>query len=130
MRSIFTLCLCLMLATSLHAQNTDIDEIVVRRIADYILDNTSLSFSTTDGKQTFTSTKDIPDNVEVRLQSTFGEWHYTNGVLNMAMVNLANFTGEGKYFDYAANHVAFGMDNYKFFQKRFKNDRAQRMGRA
>ena len=39
------------------------------------------------------------------------------------MINLSNFLGEEKYFDFAAKHIAFGMDNYKFFQKRFKKDR-------
>jgi unsaturated rhamnogalacturonyl hydrolase len=123
MKNIFLLFIGLILGTILAAQDTDIDEIVIRRIADNIVDNTSLTFSTSDGRQVFNSTKDIPDNVEARLTSIFGEWHYTNGVLNMAMINLSNFTGDTKYFDYAANHVAFGMDNYKFFQKRFKSDR-------
>jgi unsaturated rhamnogalacturonyl hydrolase len=123
MKNLFLLCSFLALASATRGQEQNNDEIVVRRIADYIIDNTSLTFTSTDGKQIYNSTKDIPDNVEVRLTSTFGEWHYTNGVLNMAMIDLANFTGESKYFDYAANHVAFGMDNYKFFQKRFKGDR-------
>lgn len=123
MKNLFTLCIGFAISATLAAQETNTDEIVIRRIADFIMDNTSLTFSSADGRQTFSSTKDIPDNVEARLKSTFGEWHYTNGVLNMAMINLANFTGESKYFDYAANHVAFGMDNYKFFQKRFKGDR-------
>lgn len=123
MKNLLILCIGLSFGAILTAQDTDLDKIVIRRIADYIIDNTSLNFSSVNGRQTFNSTKDIPENVEVRLKSTFGEWHYTNGVLNMAMIDLANFTGESKYFDYAANHVAFGMDNYKFFQKRFKGDR-------
>jgi unsaturated rhamnogalacturonyl hydrolase len=123
MKNLFLLCTFLALASAIMGQQKNEDEIVIRRIADYIIDNTSLTFTSTDGKQTYSSTKDIPDNVEVRLASTFGEWHYTNGVLNMAMIDLANFTGDSKYFDYAVNHVAFGMDNYEFFQKRFKGDR-------
>ncbi len=115
--------MCLMLTIALQSQDMDIDEIVVRRIAGYILDHTELSFITADGQHTYLTVKDIPDDVEVQLKSTFGEWHYTNGVLNMAMIDLAKYTGEEKYFDYAAGHVAFGMDNYKFFQKRFRHDR-------
>ncbi len=123
MRKAILISISLMLAGFLHAQDTDLDKIIVKRVADYILDDTRLGFVSMDGRQTFSSTRDIPDNVDVRLQSTFGEWHYTNGVLNIAMVDLAEFLGEEKYFNYAANHIAFGMDNYKFFQKRFKGDR-------
>ncbi len=123
MKKVVLLCVSLTFASFLQAQNTDLDEIVIMRIADYILDQTELSFAAVDSRQIYRSTKDIPDNVEIRLQSTFGEWHYTNGVLNMAMIDLAELTGEEKYFNYAADHVAFGMDNYTFFQERFKHDR-------
>lgn len=96
------------------------DEKVIRLIADYILDHTEYGFVSWQDQKVYESTKDVPDDVMVRLQSHFMEWHYTNGVLNMALVDLAEFLKEDKYFDYAAKHIAFGMDNYKFFQKRFE----------
>ena len=86
MKKTILISISLLLAGFLHAQDTDLDKIIVKRVADYILDDTRLGFVSMDGRQTYSSTRDIPDNVDVRLQSTFGEWHYTNGVLNIAMV--------------------------------------------
>jgi len=105
---------------NIYAQNNE-DKEVVKRVADYVLNHTEFTFADASGK-VYTSTKDIPEGVEVKFTSPFEEWHYTMGVLNMSMVNLSNFLNEDKYFDFAARHIAFGMDNYKFFQKRFKND--------
>lgn len=104
------------------AQN-DIDEIVVRRVADYILEHGELGFKDINTGKIYKSTKEVPDGAQLRFLNPFGEWHYTNGVLNMALINLSNFTGDKKYADYAASHVAFGMDNYKYFQARYNKEK-------
>lgn len=120
-------CLVLLLAAISWAQQNDTDEAVVRKVADYIIDHTEFTFTgETDGK-IYHITAEIPDDVEVKFTSRFGEWHYTMGVLNMAMVNLSRFLNDDKYFDFAAEHIAFGFDHYQFFQKRFKNDRRHYM---
>ena len=117
----FILLVFLMTAIT-YAQNNNVDELVVRRVADYILDHGALSFKDVTSGKTYKSTTEIPENAVVKLSNPFGEWHYTNGVLNMALLNLSNFLGENKYADYAAAHIAFGMDNYKYFQKRYKKN--------
>jgi unsaturated rhamnogalacturonyl hydrolase len=122
-KSVLAGCFIFALALPCSSQNNSNDEVVVGTIADNILNNAEFGFVGYQNRQTYTSTRDIPDNVEVRFKSPFAGWHYTNGVLNMAMINLSDFLNEEKYFDFAAKHIAFGMDNYKFFQKRFKNDR-------
>jgi rhamnogalacturonyl hydrolase YesR len=121
-KPVLTLCFLLIPVLLCNSQHDDNDEIILRIIADNILRDAEFSFVGLQNGQTYTSTKDIPEDVEVRFKSPLVGWHYTNGVLNMAMINLSNFLGEEKYSDFAANHIAFGMDNYKFFQKRFKND--------
>lgn len=103
-------------------ESVEEDEAIVRKVADYILEQAEFGFKDEDGN-IYKSTKDIPQNVEVGFETKYGEWHYTNGVMNMAMVNMTEFTGEDKYFEYASKHIAFGFDNYSFFQQRFKNDR-------
>ncbi len=116
--------LLLVAAFPLKAQDgVEEDERVVRKVADYILKEASFEFEGEEDQKIYASVADIPKNVEVKFRSKYGEWHYTNGVVNMAMINLSDFLGEKKYFDFAANHVAFGFNNYKFFQKRFKGDR-------
>jgi len=105
-----------------YAQNSNVDELVVKRVADYILEHGELSFKDVNSGKIYKSTKDIPEDVKVRFSNPFGEWHYTNGVLNMALINLSDFLGEKKYADFAAAHVAFGINNYKYFQERYKEE--------
>lgn len=123
MQRLFTFCILLISISSVNPQNINIDEIVIRRIADYILEHADFRFTGVSNDQVYKYTKDIPPDLEVKLSSPFGEWHYTNGVLNMAMINLSLLLNESKYFDFTIEHIAFGIDNYKFFQKRFKHDR-------
>jgi rhamnogalacturonyl hydrolase YesR len=123
MYKLFMLTLALSLGAADFAQKKDIDEIIVRSIADYILDHTTFEYVSRSTEQTYKSTKEIPENVEVRFRDQFTEWGYTMGVLNMAMIDLGAYLNEEKYTNYPVRHVANGMDNYKFFQKRFKNDR-------
>ena len=105
------------------AQNTNVDEMVVRRVADYILEHGELSFTDVNTGKIYKSTKEIPERTKVKFTTPFGEWHYTDGVLNMALVDLSNFLGDKKYFDYAAAQIAFGMDNYKYFQNSYNAEK-------
>jgi rhamnogalacturonyl hydrolase YesR len=103
----------------LSAQN---NEALVRKIADQVMKETVLGFEGVENKQFYASSAAIPEGVKVKYASPYTGWHYTHGVLNMAMVNLGRYLGEQKYLDYAANHVAFAFDNYKVFEQRFKHD--------
>ncbi len=123
MKKIIPICLIFMLVSLLSAQNSDSDEAVVRRVADNIIIHAEFKFVGVDDGKIYNTTNEIPDDIDVKFKSPFGEWHYTMGVLNMAMINLSIFLNDDKYFDFAARHIAFGFDNYKFFQERFKNDR-------
>jgi len=122
MKRLFTICILFVPVLMANCRHNSTDEAVIRRIADYILEHSEFAFYSTADKKTYDSTGDIPENVEVRLKSTFGEWHYTNGVLNMAMINLGAFLNEEKYTNFAVQHIAFGFDNYKFFRKRFSGN--------
>jgi unsaturated rhamnogalacturonyl hydrolase len=123
MKNIILIFLVFMMVTISSAQEYDTDEAVIRKVADYIIEHAEFTFEGVKDGKTYKTTDEIPDDVEATFKSRFGEWHYTMGVLNMAMVNLSSFLNEDKYFDFAAKHIAFGFDNYKFFQNRFKHDR-------
>ncbi len=123
MYKLFTLTLVLTICAAGITQKKDTDEIIVRSIADYILDHTTFEYVSRSTGQTYKTTNEIPENVEVRFNDQFTEWGYTMGVLDMAMINLGAYLNEEKYTNYPVRHVANGMDNYKYFQKRFKNDR-------
>jgi unsaturated rhamnogalacturonyl hydrolase len=122
-KQIITFVLIFFLTVITFAQSNDVDELVVRRVTDYILEHGELSFKDVNNGKIYKSTKDIPEGAKVTFSSPFGEWHYTDGVLNMALIDLSDFLGDKKYAEYAAAHVAFGMDNYKYFQKRYDREK-------
>lgn len=111
-----------LLNLSLTAQQRT-DEEAVRAVADNILVQPVTQFVGVDDGTVYNSTKEIPEGKDVKFKSPLSEWHYSNGVLDMAMIKLGEYLNEPKYVDYAKNHVAFGFDNYTYFMERFRNDR-------
>lgn len=111
-----------LLNLSLIAQQRT-DEEAVRAVADNILKQPVTQFVGVDDGTLYNSTKEIPEGIDVKFKSPLSEWHYSNGVLDMAMIKLGEYLNEPKYVDYAKNHVAFGFDNYTYFMERFRNDR-------
>ncbi|TDH29093.1 glycosyl hydrolase [Segetibacter sp. 3557_3] len=102
-----------------HAQT---NEAVVRKIADQIIKETKLGFEGVNDKKAYQSAKDVPEGVPVKYATPYTGWHYTHGVLNIAMLNLGNYLNEQKYKEYPARHIQFGFDNYKVFEQRFKHE--------
>ena len=95
------------------------DEAIVRRVADKIISESVFEFEGVYNKQTYTSSKEVPDTVQVRIKSGYAGWGYPNGVLNVAMLNLSAFLNDNKYADHVKKQVAFTFDNYKVFEQRY-----------
>ena len=108
--------------SSVFAQQRS-DEEVIRTVADNILNQPVTQFVGVKTGVTYNSTKEIPKGEDVAFKSPLTEWHYSNGVLDMSMIDLGKYLNEPKYIDYAKNHVAFGFANYEYFKKTFRNDR-------
>ena len=127
MKLLLTISTCLLIFQQTFAQpaaNAINDEEVTRRVADKILSESTLGFEGVYNQQVYATSKDIPDTVRVRLKSTFTGWGYPNGVLNMAMLNLATFLNEPKYADHPRKQLAFAFDNYKLFEQRYQKIQA------
>ncbi|NDW19134.1 glycosyl hydrolase [Dysgonomonas sp. 216] len=99
------------------------DEEAIRAVADNILKQPVTQFVGVKTGVTYNSTKEIPKGEDVKFKSPLTEWHYSNGVLDMSMIDLGKYLNEQKYIDYARNHVGFGFANYKYFKNTFRNDR-------
>lgn len=111
------------LAVSMVNAQQRTDEACIRAVADNILQQPVTQFvGVSDGK-IYNSTSEIPAGEDVTFRSPLSEWHYSNGVCDMAMVNLGEFLNEPKYTEYAKRHVAFGFANYAYFKNTFRNDR-------
>lgn len=111
-----------LLAVNAFGQSSLSTEETVRKVADHVLQETVFAFEGIDNHVTYSSSKDIPENVAVKYKNKYVGWHYTHGVLNMAMLNLGNYLNDERYSNFAKQHVAFGFDNYKVFEQRFKHD--------
>ncbi|MDR3297384.1 MAG: glycoside hydrolase family 88 protein [Prevotellaceae bacterium] len=99
------------------------DEQLLRSIADNVLRQPTFEFVGVKDGQTYAKTADIPAGEDVKFKSPLGEWHYSNGVLDRAMIHLGQHLNDSLYVDYARKHVAFGFDNYAYFKSTFRNDR-------
>jgi len=107
----------------LFAQDSRNDEAVVRKVADHIINVASFNFTGDNGK-TYASASDLPDGVQVKISDKFGEWRYTNGVINMAMLNLGQFLNDPKYTDFTKHHIAFAFDNYQYFKNKYQGEKS------
>lgn len=122
-KRLLTVCgiLSLTFVTVFSQQRTD--EQCIRAVADNILNEPVTQFVGVTTGKTYNSIKEIPKGEDVRFKSPLTEWHYSNGVLDMSMINLGEYLNDPKYIDYAKNHVAFGFDNYAYFKNTFRGDR-------
>lgn len=122
-RRLLTVCgiLSLTFVTVFSQQRTD--EECIRAVADNILKEPVTQFVGVTTGKTYNSTKEIPKGEDVKFKSPLSEWHYSNGVLDMSMINLGEYLNDPRYINYAKNHVAFGFANYEYFKNTFRNDR-------
>lgn len=99
---------------------------VAVKIADRILSTTTYDFKNTKTGETYTSVKNLPLDMNVRVACKYNNWHYTNGVTHIALMELADKTGEKKYDDYVLRNMnfVFNEGNLGFFRKQY--DRAMK----
>ncbi len=90
-------------------------------IADRIISETPYTFTNSKTKETFTNLKNVPFSMDVKVTNEYNDWHYTNGVMQIALLELAEKTGDKKYIDYVQKNMdfVFEKDNYSFFEKQF-----------
>ncbi len=123
MKALTTINFCILLFIMFQgyatAQTTSNDEVVLRSIADNVINQSQYKFEGVYNEQTYSNAKDIPDTVTVQPKSDRAGWHYTNGVTNIAMLNLGKFLNDPKYTNNALDFLAFSFDNVSYFEKRY-----------
>ncbi len=113
-----TLTLCF---TSLAAQTKMTAKEAAVKIADRILSSTTYEFKNTKTGEIYKTVKDLPVSADVKVACKYNDWHYTNGVTNIALLELANKTGNKKYDDYVLKNMnfVFNEGNLDFFKKQY-----------
>ncbi|NDW12978.1 glycosyl hydrolase family 88 [Bacteroides sp. 214] len=116
-----TLTLLFAFVCGLFAQATLKPQELATTIANRIISETPYTFTDKVTKETFTSLKGVKMSRDMKVSNEYNEWHYTNGVLHMAMLELADRTGDKKYEDYVSKNMefVFDKDNYAYFEKQY-----------
>ncbi|WP_394698883.1 glycoside hydrolase family 105 protein [uncultured Bacteroides sp.] len=89
------------------------------KIADRILSNTAYEFKNTKTGEVYKTVKNLPLSTDVKVASKYNDWHYTNGVTNIALLELADKTGDKKYNEYVLKNMNFVFNdgNLDYFRK-------------
>lgn len=92
------------------------------KIADRILNSTTYEFKNTKTGETYHSLKKVPFSMDVKVNCKYNNWHYTNGVTHLALMELGDKTGEKKYEDYVQKNMnfVFNEGNLDFFRKQYE----------
>ncbi len=102
----------------LSAQNP-VAEQTARKIADRILQSTTYTFQNKKTREVYTSLKNVPLTQDMTVQSVYNQWHYTNGVTNIAMMELAQKSGKKEYEDFVLKNMnfVFNEGNLDYFRQ-------------
>lgn len=112
MRRYFTL---IFLAFSSFAAFAGNDSLLVRSIADNVLESYRVEYVDRSTKEKYPSLEDIRKGADVRIGCKFMDWHYSTGILNSAMVHLSEFTADDRYAEYARKQADYCLASYPFF---------------
>lgn len=98
----------------------DTDVIVMKKVADHILSNTTYDFII-PGDGTILKTVNFSNYKEsIALRSPYNTWNYWNGVLSIAMIRIAESLDDKRYQKFAIKNYEFSFDNLPFFKSRYK----------
>ncbi len=91
------------------------------RIADRMLAATTYEFKNRRTGEVYKTVKKLPLDMDVRVDCKYNNWHYTNGVAHIALMELADKTGQKKYEDYVWKNMnfVFNEGNLDFFRKQY-----------
>lgn len=91
------------------------------KIADRILNSTTYDFKNTKTGEIYKSVKNLPLSMDVKVNCKYNNWHYTNGVTHIALMELADKTGDKKYEKYVLRNMNFVFNdgNLDFFRRQY-----------
>ena len=85
----------------LMAQDNTVAKEMAIKIADRIIASTVYEFKDVKTGKVYTSLDNVALNPDIRVNSKYLNWHYTNGVTNMALMELGDKIQNRKYPDEA-----------------------------
>lgn len=121
LRLITTLLSLFLYITTAFSQATEKPEKLATIIADRLMAETPYTFVNKATNETYTSLKGVPLTQDIQVSHEYNDWHYTNGVTNIALLELADRTGDKKYEDYVWKNMnfVFDKDNLGYFERQY-----------
>jgi unsaturated rhamnogalacturonyl hydrolase len=114
--SIFTL-----RSVHLNAQaKPDPEANVIRKVADFILSNSTYDFIIPKENKILSSVNSSNFDKSIRIRSPYNAWYYSNGVINIGMLRIAETLSEKKYRDYVIKNYEFAFNNLPFFKSNYQ----------
>jgi unsaturated rhamnogalacturonyl hydrolase len=104
-----------------RAQDTSTAANALRLVADAVLRDGLFRFVDTTG-QTYNTTAEAPPGARLRLESPYADWRYWNGVLNLAMLRLADVLHHPGYEEFVTKNISFAFDNAEYFKARYHGE--------
>ena len=95
---------------------------VIRLIVDGVIKDADFKFIDKQRNILYTSTNQISTDSNPVLKSTYNDWRYWTGILDIAMFRIGKTINEKKYTEFARKNLEFCFNNYEFFQMRHKNE--------
>jgi len=105
--------------TQAKAQSKMTAEETAIKIAGRIVNSTSYLFVNKKTGETFHSVKNLPLTFDMQVQSKYNQWHYTNGVTNIALMELGDKLKDKKYESYVLKNMNFVFNdgNLEYYRK-------------
>jgi unsaturated rhamnogalacturonyl hydrolase len=119
--SLFSILTYFILYLNVNAQDIKDSQKILGIMADAVLQNATFEFVDQQSGRHFTSAQEAPPGSQLRPESPYNDWRYWNGVLNLAMIRLAESLNNPDYSKFAVNNIAFSFDNYRYFEENYKN---------
>lgn len=126
MKRLLIFAAALLTVVSAAAQATKPARELAETIAARAISQTPYTFKNGAGKS-FTSLKGVPLDMTMKVSSQYNDWHYTNGVYQIALLELAELTGDKRYVDYVERNMrlVFEPDNLGYFRRQFEKNFAE-----
>ncbi len=105
----------LFIAADLYGGSIREDSLLLLKVADRVLQDYETVYIDKTAGMRYTSVEDVADRRNVRIGCKFMDWHYSTGILNMAMMEFSDFTGDPRYAGYAAAQVEYCLNTYLEF---------------
>jgi len=104
------------------AQDTSKTQAVIRLVADGVLKDATFQFVDQKSGIHFKSLDKVPSDAPLRLESSYNDWRYWNGILNIAMLKLGDELKESAYMEFSLKNIAFSFDSYNFFKSAYQGE--------